>query len=141
MSSVQGEKKCPKCGGAMFYEFNCRTTEEVRNCCRCGFHQNWFLLRNEDGSVREKEEGTWIGEYDEKLGYGSACIRFKDGCGYMYTFTDPLTEADKDQLTEIFQQQNVDDTSYAALYDPENNAFTVLFGTLPGAYEEYEDGE
>lgn len=138
MSSVQGEKKCPKCGGAMFYDFNCNTTEEVRSCLRCGFYQNWFLLRNEDGTVKTKDDGTWLGDYEEKIGYGAVSLMFITGAGHVYTLNAPLSDADKEAVLKDFQREDVENASYAILYDPESNTFTALVGTIPG---EYEDGE
>ena len=69
MSSVIGEKKCSKCGGSMFYDFDCRTQEEYRMCSRCGFTQEWKLLRNEDGTaklelgygtIRKRSDTAWF---------------------------------------------------------------------------------
>ena len=138
MSSVQGEKKCPQCGGTMFYDFNCNTTEEVRTCLRCGFYQNWFLLRNEAGSVKAKEDGTWLGGYEEKTGYGAVSLMSKTGVGQVYALNAPLSDADKEAILKDFQCEDVESASYVVLYDPKSDTFTALAGMIPGAYE---DGE
>lgn len=137
MSSVQGEKKCPKCGGSMFYDFNCNTTEEVRSCLRCGFYQNWFLLRNEDGSVMTKEDGTWLGDYKEKIGYGAVSLKFKKGVGHVYTLTEPVMETEKQAILKQFQQEGIAPDSYAVLFDPATGEFTTLVGKCPPDYEDY----
>ena len=74
MSSVQGEKECPKCGGVMLYDFNCGTIEEHSTCCRCGLRQHWVPLWNEDGSMKLNEDGDCIGDCKETLGYGTAFV-------------------------------------------------------------------
>lgn len=141
MSSVQGAKKCPKCGGVMVYEFNCRTTEEYRTCLRCGYHQEWGLLRNEDGTVKTDEDGKWREEYSETIGYGAACLRSKEGIGLTYNFDKPLTEEDKAALLEDIRQPETDESSYAVLFDPQSGGFTVLAGKLPEDYEGDTDEE
>lgn len=138
MSSVQGEKKCPKCGGVMFYDFDCNTTEEHRMCLRCGLTQAWDLLWNEDGTVKKKEDGTWLGNYTETVGYGVVKLIPKTGIGHIFCFDKPLSETDKEAILKDLKQPDVDSSSYAVMYDPESNTFTALAGTIPG---EYEDGE
>lgn len=136
MSSVQGEKKCPKCGGVMIYEFDCHTSEEDRCCLRCGFTQQWFLLRNEDGTVKQDERGMWLGDYSETVGYGAVYILAKNGCGYSYALKEPLTEGEQQELIENYQKGKIDKRSYAVTYDPESGRLTAVIGEVPMSYDE-----
>lgn len=141
MSSVIGEKKCPKCGGGMFYEFNCRTQEEYRACFRCGFTQEWKLRRNEDGTVKTTEEGKWIGDYVEAIGYGVVLLMRKSGVGRRYFLEKPLTDDEKASVLKDLQAENMDSSSYAVLFNPESGEFTPLFGEIPGEYCGDEEDE
>lgn len=62
----------------------------------------------------------------------------KTGVGRMFCLEKPLTETDKEVVLKDLQQQEMDSSSYAVMYDPDNNTFSVLAGNLLG---EYEDGE
>ncbi len=139
MSSVIGEKKCSKCGGSMLYDFNCRTQEEYRRCSRCGFVQEWKLRRNEDGTAITTEDGKWTHDYEESVGYGVVLLMYKSGVGCRYSLEKPLTEEEKAIVLEDLQAKDIDNSSYAVLFDPESGVFTPLFGELPGDYDGDEE--
>ena len=139
MGSVVGETKCPKCGGVMFYDFNYRTQEEFRMCCRCGFIQEWKFRRNADGTAATDKDGKWIEDYEETPGYGVVLLMPQSGVGCKYSFRSPLTEEDKAAVLKDLQAENMDSSSYAVLYDPESGKFMSLFGEMPGDYCEHEE--
>lgn len=139
MGSVIGEIKCPKCGGSMFYDFNYHTQEEFRMCNRCGFTQEWELLRNEDGTAKLSEDGKWVWDYVKTVGYGAVLLMPQSGVGCRYSFRSPLTEEDKAAVLKELQAENMDSSSYAILYDPESGKFTPLFGEMPGDYIDDEE--
>lgn len=137
MSSVQGYKRCPKCGGVIFYEFNCRTMEESRYCMRCGFKQRWFLQRNEDGSVVKNSEGKMIMDYSEMVGYGTAYLDYKKGFGARYSLEQPLSDEAKKEFLEAIKGDDVkEDTSYVIAFDPETRILTAEYGSIPPGYDE-----
>lgn len=136
MSSVQGSCKCPKCGGEMIYDFDCNTTEEVRTCFRCGFHQAWFLLCDETGRFKSDENGNLLGDYRESIGYGAAFARDKDGSGIFCNFKAPLTEEEQAEYAKGFQENGYE--GYIVVYDPEIKTFKAVFGEIP---EDYQDDE
>lgn len=129
MSSIQGEEKCPRCGGIMLTNFDCNTAEENRICTRCGFEQNWFLLRNEDGAVQVKEDGTWLGDYKETIHYGAAEILDEDGRGIFRVFTEPLSDEKKAEYIKLFQEEGFH--GYVIAYDPNSGVLTPVVGELP----------
>ena len=137
MSSVQGEKKCPKCGGTMLYDFNCRSMEERSTCYRCGFKLYWVALWNADGSIQtdEDEDDAWVGKSKETPGYGTAFVMTKDDVGCLYAFDKPLTDIEKESFLQEIQQHGVADTSYIVTFDPASGKITVLEGECPPDYE------
>lgn len=139
MSSVIGEKKCSKCGGSMFYDFDCRTQEEYRMCSRCGFTQEWKLLRNEDGTAKLAEDGTWLWDYTETVGYSVVLLMPKSGVGCKYCLTGTLTGEERETVLQNLQAENMDSHSYAVLYAPESGTLTPLYGQMPGDYGEDEE--
>ena len=51
MSSVISHEKCPRCGGVLSIEFDCRTYEEWKGCSRCGRRDGWHYIRDEEGNA------------------------------------------------------------------------------------------
>lgn len=131
MSSVQGEKECPKCGGVMLYDFNCRTIEEHSTCCRCGLRQHWVPLWNEDGSMKRNEDGDCIGDCKETLGYGTAFVVMQNGVGHLYAFDKPRTTAEKEDFMGKIRHDGVAGSSYIVSFDPAAGEMTVLAGECP----------
>lgn len=140
MSSVQGMRKCPKCGGTLFYDMDCRTTEVYEMCLRCGYQQQCILLRNDDGTVKMGDDGEWLMDCKETVGYGAARLCRKEGIGGIYAFENPLSAEDQAALIEDLHQPDTDEGSYAVLFDPQSGSFTVLAGNLPEDYTEEDDG-
>lgn len=140
MSSVQGEKKCPKCGGVMLYEFNCKTIEEHSTCCRCGFRQQWAPLWNEDRRMKLNEEGNCIGVCKEIPGYGAAFVKMRNGVGHLYAFDKPLTTLEKDDFLAKIQDDGVEHSSYVVSFDPAVGRTIVLAGQCPPDFSD-ETGE
>ena len=138
MSSVQDRVECPKCAGTMITDFDCRTTEEFRMCLRCGYTQEWRLLRHEDGSVVADEDGKWKGEYTEQIGYGSMNLQADNGIGHIYSLTEPLSAEEKASLIKDYESGEINGSSYAVLFDPESGSLTALFGTIPPNYNDEE---
>ena len=136
MASVQDIVKCPKCGGILITDFDCRTTEEFRICLRCGYSQSWVLRRNEDGSVVTDENGKWCGDYFEQIGYGTLSLQSETGIGHIYNLTEPLSSEDKAKLTKSYESGEIESSSYAVLFTPETGTLTALFGTIPPDYDE-----
>lgn len=136
MGSVQGTIKCPKCEGEMVYDYYYNTREEYRTCFRCGYKQRWELERNPDSTLKKGEDGKLIMNYTEVICYGVISLRHKDGAGCLYSLQKPLSDSEKEALLKEFQRDDVEDGSYAVLYDPENNTFSALAGSIPGGYED-----
>lgn len=142
MSSVQGARKCPKCGGVIVYDMNCRTTEVYEMCLRCGYEQQCVLIRNDDGTVKTDKNGDWLVDSQESIGYGTARLRYKSGIGRIYRFDKPLSEEERAGFMKEAQRPDMDDSSYVVLFDPQSGAFTVLAGSLPEDYTgEDDDGD
>lgn len=131
MSSVQGTRKCPKCGGVFFYDMDCRAAEGHGMCLRCGYEQRCVLFRNDDGTLKMDEAGNCLMDIKESVGYGAARLRCKDGFGRICRFDAPLTGDETDALRKELQNPDIDKGSYAVLFDPQSGAFTVLGGELP----------
>lgn len=139
MSSVQGAKMCPKCGGVMFYEFNCNTSEEDRLCTRCGFTQKWFLVRDEQGNLVTNKDGKFIMDYTEKLGYGIAGI-YEGDREAIYFFDKPMTEKDCEKYVEACRKAGTENnSSFVVLFNPETGTFTPLFGEVPPEYTDEDN--
>ena len=136
MSMVYGQKKCPQCGGEMQYEFDCNTAEEGRSCLRCGFRQEWFLLRNPDGTIKTDDKGIWVGDYEEEMGYGVENIQCKDGRSYYHAFRKPLSDEEKADYRKKFPDESIEPDSYVVVYNPETKTLEAVIGTAPGEFKE-----
>lgn len=138
MGSVQGTIMCPKCAGKMVYDYYYNTREEYRTCLRCGYKQRWELECNPDRTLKKGKDGKLIMNYTEVIGYGTISLHHKDGAGCLYSLQKPLSDREKEALLKEFQRDDVENGSYAVLYDTENNTFFALAGKIP---EKYEYGE
>lgn len=137
MSSVTGIKKCPKCGGTMMYDFNCRTQEEYRSCHRCGFMQRWELRRDDSSDLVLTEDGKVIMDYGEELGFGVLRVVYTNGFGATYHFDKPITDDEIERMLSRLQSDGVDkEQSCLVLFDPETGSFTPKFGKIPPDFDE-----
>ena len=115
MSSVIDYKKCPRCGGVMYYEYNCRTGEEFSVCQRCGASYGM----------------------NEKTPYGRCLIWFKCGAGQSFSFAEPVNNKIKKWYRKQMKKDNVDpDRSYLMAWDPDEEKVKLIYGTDPGLYED-----
>ena len=116
MSSVIDYKKCPRCGGVLYTEFNCRTYEEFSVCNRCG--------------INYTTEG-------EKPAFGRCLIYSKKGIGHSFSFAEPIDRKIKKWYSKLMKDKNIDpDRSYLMAWDPEKKEVVPIFGNDPGLYEE-----
>ena len=135
MGSCQSLDQCPKCGGIMVSNMNCRSAEEFRTCFRCGFTQHWKPARNPDGTPKVDAEGHFLDDvYSEKIGYGSARIRLAGGVGRLTTFNAPLTERERAEYLQLARREDLTEDSYAVTYDPESGELNALFGEIREDY-------
>ena len=115
MSSVIDYKKCPRCGGVMYYEYNCRTGEEFSVCQRCGASYGM----------------------NEKTSYGRCLIWFKRGAGQSFSLAEPVNNKIKKWYRKQLKRDDVDpDRSYLMAWDPDEEEVKLIYGTDPGLYED-----
>lgn len=103
-------------------------------CLRCGYGQQCVLFRNDDGTLKTDEAGNCLMDIEESIGYGAAHLRYKKSFGRVYRFDTPLTEDEREIFRKELQSPDIEEGSYAVLFDPESGAFTALGGELPGDY-------
>lgn len=129
MGSVMDYEKCKECGGVQFVDFYYKTGEEYRSCLRCGIHETYKLIRDENGVVLDKNEKFQY-QHIKTKGYGVYGLYYKDsGVSQFGVFTEPITEEVIAEFCDIFSKPEVDKKrSYVAKF--ENNKQTVLLGEV-----------
>lgn len=140
MSTVTDSEKCPQCGGVYMVDFDCRTFEEYKFCCRCGKSEDYFVVLNDDGEPVLDENGELQYLYKEDEGYGCFHVVWKKGGSSIYSLHMPFDfEEIKEDLFRDIENPDVDkDRSYFTYWDAEKKEIVVLFGEDPGTYEEFE---
>lgn len=140
MSTVFDFNKCPRCGGVYYKEFNCRTQEEWRSCNRCGYGEQWFLLRDDEGELILDENKCPQMQYKELSGYGIACVEYKSGGGRIVGLDKPLDEKMKDDFFTAICDASINrHASSLIAYNPETKKLEAIFGEMPESYEEFCD--
>lgn len=116
MSSVVDYKKCPRCGGVMYYEFNCRTGEEYGICDRCGAN---------------------YGFEEDNESFGRCYIQFNNGVGRSFSLAEPVNDKVKSWYEEQIKREDVDpDKSYLMAWDTVKKEIVVVYGNDPGSYDD-----
>lgn len=139
MSSCIDYEKCPRCGGVLHAELNCRTLEELKSCSRCGRRKGWYYVRDEEGKVIPIGDGEYQRETEDLTGFGVAYLQF-DRVGICYPFGIP----DDKELKEAFYQelQNNDkiikERCYLTVWDDELGDVRAEYGAVPETFDERE---
>lgn len=139
MSSVVGYRKCPRCGGVMSTEFNCKTFEEWAACKRCGRREGWHYARDDEGNVFRDSDGNPIVENDNIEGYGVANLEF-DGCGVYW----PMLKIGDEELKAAFYEEIANnpyvtkEECYLTVWDDASQTVKAEYGTLPMLFDEFE---
>ena len=140
MGSSITYERCPRCGGVLTVEFDCRTFEEWESCNRCGRRSGWHYIRNEDGEVVLGENKQPQREADDLKGYGAAYFQF-DGVGVCYSLTKPFDEEEK---RIFYKELNENDKlkkekCYLSVWDEELGNVRAEYGVIPEIYEAFND--
>ena len=138
MSSVQGDKPCPRCGGVMWYDFNCSTQEEWRSCTKCGLSQEWRLDRDENGRVKCDDEHPWGIERYHEGGVGLVVTTGFDGNGRSEVLTKrPSYRRIKQTIKEWENNPYIEKSEcYIGLWNPKRHRVDVIYGKRQPSYDE-----
>lgn len=139
MSSAVSHEKCPRCGGVLSTELNCRTLEEWEDCSRCGRRSGWHYVRDEEGNVVLDSEGHPKKEFDDLPGYGVAYLQFEK-VGVSYAFTN----VDDEKLKEAFYQELhnndklIKEKCYLTVWNDATGEVEAEYGSVPETFDEME---
>ena len=139
MSSVISHEKCPRCGGVLSIEFDCRSFEEWKGCSRCGRRDGWHYIRDEEGNAVLDAQGQPQKEFDDLPGYGVAYLQFEK-VGVCY----PLTQANDEKLKEVFYQELhnndklIKDKCYLTVWNDGIGEVEAEYGNVPETFDEME---
>ena len=142
MSSVQSWEPCPKCGGVMFVDYSYHTGEGYKFCNRCGMSQELTIERDENGVEKHDESGQPIVKYSESGGYRIAYVEGGEcPLGRYYTFTEPLSEQEKEKFLKYIEEKKAEKRSYLVTFDPDTSKLTQVFGKMPPDFYDTEAEE
>ena len=139
MSSVIDYEKCPRCGGIVSTEFDCRTSEIWKQCGTCGKTEGWHYERDENYDVILDENGSPKKTIDDFGGYGVASLNF-GAVGVTYAFESNSDNELREAFYEEIEKNDkiVKEKCYLTVWDDEKKIVVAEFGTLPETYDELE---
>ena len=140
MSLSITHEKCPRCGGVLMVEFDCRTFEEWGMCNRCGRRSGWHYVRDENGEVIFDESGEPKKEVDELVGFGAAYFQFKE-IGACYSIPKPFDEEEKSIFYQELDENDdlIKEKCYLSVWDDELGNVRAEYGVIPKTYDEFNE--
>ncbi len=141
MASVCEEEKCPRCGGILISNFNCRTNEEYRLCLRCGAAEKWIIVRKKSRKPVIQRDGKvkWR-HIDQRNSNGCACITFKNGEQSYSHFTKPIRWWHVRKFHRILKGPEINpDGCYLTKWDDKTKSVVMIYGYAKTFEEEYKE--
>ena len=140
MGSVISTIECPQCGGLYTTDYYYKTGEEYRSCARCGRHEEWEIVRGEDGKPVLDEKGHWQMKYELSDGYGSMRLADKNGFAQIYSLSQPVDQDLIDDFNRALEDPDIDkDGSYLSSWDPEKKELVMIYGKMPESFAEFDE--
>lgn len=140
MGSVMDIIECPQCGGLYTKDYYYKTGEEYRTCARCGRHEEWVIVRDENGKPVLNEKGHLQTNYELSEGFGSLKLAYTDGFGHIYSLSSSVDQALIDEFNRALEDPNIDkDGSYLSSWDTEKKELVMICGKMPETYAEFNE--
>ena len=137
MSSVLDSEKCEHCGGIVSTEYNCRTNENYKFCNRCGFIENYVIVRDEDGEPVLDKDGLMEFKTESLPGFGCLAFYKKGGIGVIYPLDKPYDESARQAFfAELNNPQLDPDRCYFTRWDFDTKQVVSVYGNIPPTYDE-----
>ena len=143
MGSVIDYTSCPQCGGEYYNDWNYRTGEEYRFCCRCGKTESWSIKRDSEGEACFDENQKLCYIEESHFGFGVAKFARANGIGTLMCASEPVDqELISDFLKTLETEPDLDKSQcYLTAWDAEKREVIAIYGKVPPLYEEEAESE